>query len=74
MIDFFLQSHRPIFYLKRQQKVHPAKQFENLRSREHGLFSTVVLIVGGLLDISPGGGRYCANDERKDKNNRYIAW
>ena len=24
MIDFFLKSHRPILYLKRQQKVHPA--------------------------------------------------
>ena len=24
MIDFFLQSHRPILYQKRQQKMHPA--------------------------------------------------
>ena len=37
MIDFCLQSHRPILYLKRQQKVHPAKRFEILRSRQHGL-------------------------------------
>ena len=37
MIDFCLQSHRPILYLKRQQKVHPAKRFEILRPRQHGL-------------------------------------
>ena len=40
MINFCLQSHRPILYLKRQQKVHPAKRFENLRSRQHGLLRT----------------------------------
>ena len=40
MINFFWQSHRPILYLKRQQKVHPAKRFENLRSRQHGLLCT----------------------------------
>ena len=37
MIDFFLQSHRLILYLKRQQKVHPAKRFEIFRFRQHGL-------------------------------------
>ena len=41
-------------------------------------FSTVVLIVGGWMDRSPGGSRYRApygaNNERKDKNDRYIAW
>ena len=37
MIDFFWESHRPILFLKRQQKVHPAKRFEILRSRQHGL-------------------------------------
>ena len=40
MIDFFLQSHRPILYLKKQQKVHPAKRFEILRPRQHGLLTT----------------------------------
>ena len=29
----------PILYLKRQQKVHPAKRFEILRPRQHGLLS-----------------------------------
>ena len=37
MINFVLQSHRPILYLKRQQKVHPAKRFEILKPRQHGL-------------------------------------
>ena len=34
---FFLQSHRFISYLKRQQKVHLARRFEIFRSRQHGL-------------------------------------
>ena len=42
MIDFFLQSHRLILYLKRQQKVHPAKRFEIFRSRQHGLVAFLV--------------------------------
>ena len=41
MINLVFESHRPILYLKRQQKVHLAKRFENLRSRQHGLLDTV---------------------------------
>ena len=40
MINFFLQNPRPILYLKRQQKMHPAQRFEILRSGQHDLLIT----------------------------------
>ena len=55
MVDFCLQSHRPILYLERQQKVHPAKRFEILRSRQHGLLGNMDNKSGGAeLWISRG--------------------
>ena len=49
LIDFFMQSHRPILYLKRQQKVHPARRFETLRSRQHGLLTNMVHCLGNVF-------------------------
>ena len=50
--SIFLQSHSHIVYLKRQQKMHPAKRFGILTSRQHGLISTHDLVrFLALLDI-----------------------